>query len=76
MIKKGDIVKRIDGKQISFCLPSNGMTAKVIIGQGESLEEYAWHYPGVKTVSIDYIGLGIGLFPTFVKAIDYVVVNE
>jgi len=73
MIKRGDIVRRVDGKQISFCLPGDGMTCAVAIEPGGEWGAYGWHYVKKATdrISDDEIGLKIGLFPTFNKASAY-----
>ena len=54
------------------------MFARVVIGQGDTMYEYAWHYawPPDKKIPIDEIGLKIGLFPTFEKALDYIKVDN
>jgi hypothetical protein len=75
MIKRGDTVRRKDGTQVSFCLPGDGMTAKVVVGQGETLGEFAWHYNDYKPIPMDKIGIHIGLFPTFVNVDEFEVVD-
>ena len=72
-IKRGDTVKRVDGKQISYLLPNSGMTAPVAIEPGGMWGTYGWHYVKEASERIpgDMIGLKIGLFPTFEKACEY-----
>jgi hypothetical protein len=82
MIIRGDIVKRADGKPISLYpsphLFEDRMFAMVVIGQGDTLHEYAWHYNATpdETISIDTIGIKIGLFPTWEKAADYIKIPD
>ncbi len=82
MIKRGDFVKRKDGQPISMFpsphLSDDRMIAQVVIGQGETMHEYAWHYNAThkETIREDEIGIKIGLFPTFEKAEDYIKVDE
>jgi len=75
MIKRGDTVRRKDGTQISPYLPEDGMTAKVVVGQGETLGEFAWHYNDYGPIPMDKIGIHIGLFPTWENAGEYEVVD-
>lgn len=82
MLKRGDVVKRIDGNPISSlsspCLTEDRMCAMVVIGQGDIMHEYAWHYNYRKdqTIPNNIIGLKIGLFPTFEPASEFIKVND
>jgi len=71
LIKSGDIVRRKDGNQISYLLPGDGMMAKVVVGQGETLGKFAWHYNYYDPIPVDKIGIHIGLFPTWENADEY-----
>lgn len=76
-MKKGDIVRRKDGKQISYLLPGDGMTCPVAIEPGGEWGAYGWHYvhKPIDRIAENVIGLKIGLFPTWEQADDYELVK-